>query len=93
MPNLDKMDELKDLLWKFGVWDDLTHEQHLVIQDLINRQVRLQMLELIGEDEETSIRELSRNVSFEDAMSLGEEALTRNSFRANLRAKLTPEEP
>lgn len=39
---------LKDLLWKFGVWDDLTHEQIAELEDFIeasNRDAQIELLE------------------------------------------------
>jgi hypothetical protein len=29
--------QLKDLLWKFGVWDDLTDQQHVELQRFIDQ--------------------------------------------------------
>lgn len=30
---------LEDLLWEFGIWDDLTHEQHIKLSKTVRKLV------------------------------------------------------
>ena len=48
----DTNNELKNFLWKIGAWDNLTHDQHIKLNDFIkaNYIEKSKVLEAIGDD-------------------------------------------
>jgi hypothetical protein len=81
--------QLKDLLWKFGVWDDLTDQQHIELQRFIDQYAYEYAERVIGEDES----EVNEEQAYYEFDSVDHCAIDRNFLRSQqheLNRELSP---
>lgn len=77
-------EDLKDFLWNSGMFDKLSHDDHIALAQYINRHTSSLVREIIGEDEH------HKDTSFGGSLPAFETTpmVHRNQLRAEQRKKL-----